>query len=66
MITFSEAYTSLGPDVEAIAELLDIDADEADRLVNAEMDKRYAQQSIKEFWREENARKLSEIMEARL
>lgn len=66
MITFSEAYTSLGPDVEAIAELLDISPEEADRRVNAEMDQRYARQSSKEFWRQENARKLSEIMEARL
>jgi len=42
-MTFSDAYASVGPDVEAIAELLCIPAAEADKLVNSELNKVYAE-----------------------
>ncbi|MBX5021202.1 hypothetical protein [Rhizobium lentis] len=41
MITFLEAFTKYGPDVERIAEALGITPPEADRLVSREMERRY-------------------------
>ena len=52
MITFSEAYAAIGPDVEAIAELLGIAPSEADRLINAEMNRANTEKDRKEARRE--------------
>ena len=67
-MTFDEAFTLHGPDVERIARRLGIAPHEADRRINAEMNKRQEVRLRRqaEFWRGENARKLSEIMEAHL
>jgi hypothetical protein len=46
-MTFSEAYAAIGPDVEAIAELLGISAAEADRKINAEMNRRHQERREK-------------------
>lgn len=40
-MTFLEAFTKYGPDVERIAEALGITPPEADRLINEAMDRRY-------------------------
>jgi hypothetical protein len=40
-MTFLEAFTKFGPDVERIAEALCITPPEADRLINESMDRRY-------------------------
>ncbi|MCW0014886.1 hypothetical protein [Rhizobium sp. BT-226] len=40
-MTFLEAFTKYGPDVERIAEVLNITAPEADRLINEAMERRY-------------------------
>ncbi|WP_416066081.1 hypothetical protein ACK9YZ_06940 [Rhizobium sp. ZK1] len=40
-MTFLEAFTKYGPDVERIAEALGISPPEADRLINGYMDIRY-------------------------
>jgi hypothetical protein len=42
-MTFLEAYAVHGPDVERIAFALDISRPEADRLINRELDRRYAE-----------------------
>lgn len=60
-MTFLEAYTIHGPDVEAIAKLLGIAPAEADRLINEEMNRRHAEVLP---WAQENAAKLSKLMEA--
>ncbi len=46
-MTFSEAYAAIGPDVEAIAELLGIAPAEADRLINEEMNRRHEERRDK-------------------
>ncbi|TWB61672.1 hypothetical protein FBZ98_1011017 [Rhizobium sp. ERR 922] len=51
-MTFSEAYASIGPDVEAIAELLGIPAAEADKQINAEMNRAHAEKARKDARRE--------------
>ncbi len=40
-MTFLEAFTKFGPDVERVAEALGITPPEADRLINAIMERRY-------------------------
>lgn len=40
-MTFLEAFTKYGPDVERIAQALKITPPQADRLVNELMDRRY-------------------------
>jgi len=40
-MTFLEAFTKYGPDVERIADALGITPPEADRLINDLMDRRY-------------------------
>lgn len=42
MITFLEAYTLHGPDVERIAVSMRIKPHEVDRLINEEMNRRHA------------------------
>lgn len=42
-MTFIEAYSIHGPDVERIAFVLNIPRHEADRLINREMNRRYAE-----------------------
>ncbi len=44
-MTFEEAFAAIGPDVEAIAELLCIPAAEADKLVNSELNKAHAEKA---------------------
>lgn len=51
-MTFSEAYSAIGPDVEAIAELLGISAADADRKINAEMNRAHVEKARKEARRE--------------
>jgi plasmid maintenance system antidote protein VapI len=40
-VTFLEAFTKYGPDVERVAEALGITPPEADRLINEAMDRRH-------------------------
>ncbi len=40
-MTFLEAFTKYGPDVERVAEALGITPPEADRLINEAMDRRH-------------------------
>ncbi|WP_165505478.1 hypothetical protein [Rhizobium leguminosarum] len=42
-MTFLEAFTKFGPDVERIAEALGITPPEADRLINEAMERRHQQ-----------------------
>ncbi|MGO6879451.1 hypothetical protein ACC734_17010 [Rhizobium ruizarguesonis] len=42
-MTFLEAFTKYGPDVERIAEALGITPPEADRLINEAMERRHQQ-----------------------
>lgn len=42
-MTFLEAFTKYGPDVERIAETLGITPPEADRLINEAMERRHQQ-----------------------
>ena len=60
-MTFSDAYASVGPDVEAIAKLLGISPPQADRLINEEMNRRHTEVLP---WAEENAAKLNRLVEA--
>ncbi|MCZ3377446.1 hypothetical protein [Rhizobium sp. AG207R] len=46
-MTFLEAYSISGPDVEAIAKLLGITPAEADRLINEEMNRRHQERREK-------------------
>jgi hypothetical protein len=41
MMTFSEAYTLYGPDVELIAQAMAIKPHEADRLISERMNRKY-------------------------
>ncbi len=54
-MTFLEAYTIHGPDVERIAEDLGITPPEADRLVNEEIERKFAHRLVTTR-REYNAR----------
>jgi plasmid maintenance system antidote protein VapI len=40
-VTFLEAFTKYGPDVERVAEALGITPPEADRLINEAMERRH-------------------------
>ncbi len=62
-MTFSQAYTLYGPDVERIARRLGIAPHEADRRINAEMNKRHKERTAgdrearrKEYRRDYNLR----------
>lgn len=45
-MTFLEAFTKYGPDVERIGEALGITPQEADRLINDLMDRRYQKRAV--------------------
>jgi DNA-binding IclR family transcriptional regulator len=45
-MTFLEAFTKYRPDVEGIAEALGITPQEADRLINDLMDRRYQKRAV--------------------
>jgi DNA-binding MarR family transcriptional regulator len=44
-MTFLEAYSKYGPDVERIAEVLGIKPADADRLINELLERRHAKRS---------------------
>lgn len=60
MTTFLEAYEKHGPDVERIAQALGIAPSEADRLINAEMERKHAHRLVTAR-REQNARYREQI-----
>lgn len=62
MKTFTTLYASLGPDVEAIAKELGIKPSSVDRLINQEMDRRYAK---RQYRAEQNRRVRAELREIR-
>lgn len=66
-MTFIEAYTAVGPDVEAIAKLLGIAPSEADRLINEEMERRHQERRKKEqsYQRAYNLRMREQLREIR-
>jgi len=66
-MTFLEAFRSIGPDVEAIAKLLDIPPAEADHLINEEMDRQHRQrrETQRSYQRDYNLRHRAALREIR-
>lgn len=55
-MTFSEAFTLHGPDVETIAQAMGIQPHEADKLINEEMDRKFAAKSREKLLEQNRAR----------